>query len=88
MCLPVMTGNPAGIFSAVLGGGPDMCDGKDLYFHLRTKQAKKQKWIVCRGESETGTSALEINDRLTKTLSTLKSLSVCSTSLVAALLES
>lgn len=41
-----MTGNPAGIFSSVMGGGPDMCDGKDLYFHLRTVQAKKQKWLV------------------------------------------
>lgn len=81
-----MTGNPDGIFSSVLGGGPDRGDSKDLYFHLRTEQAKKQKWLVWRGESETGTSALETNDRLTKTLSTLKPLSVCSTSLVAALI--
>lgn len=81
-----MTGNPAGIFSSVLGGGPDRGDGKDLYFHLHTEQAKKQKWLVWRGELETGTSALETNDRLTKTLSMLKLLSVCSTSLVAALI--
>ncbi len=66
-----MTGNPDGIFSSVLGGGPDRGDSKDLYFHLRTEQAKKQKWLVWRGESETGTSALETNDRLTKTLSAL-----------------
>jgi len=39
-----------------------MCDGKDLYFHLRTEQVKKQKWLVRRGESETGTSTLEINE--------------------------
>lgn len=81
-----MTGNPASIFSSVLGGGPDMCDCKDLYFHLRTEHAKKQKWLVWRGESETGTSVLETNDRLTKTLSTLKAHSVCSTLLMAALI--
>ncbi len=44
-----MTGNPAGFFNSVLGRGPDRGDGKDLYFHLRNEQAKKEKWLVYKG---------------------------------------
>lgn len=41
-----MTGNPAGIFSSAIGGGREICDSRDLRFHLRTERGKETK-VAC-----------------------------------------